>query len=343
MLPEREVEQAELGRLLAAMTIVADYVISEYEKVSNFFMAAKAWSLLLFHLLRVCEDYSEVKCWVPAVNLVIESLEKCVGKATEEILQSTNWMEGNIFVDESVWSYRCSALVGLLSAYMISHRIKNTPLENEDEVYSCIGKYVSDVRLWGEAVAPALSLAAQCLCLRGAEWAGIQTALRAVDTIVEENGNKRKVGLPDPYYEAEEVMRWKLLNEDVIGEKVSFSGRSFTIRQFVELIVRRNWPNNLRKRWYRISEIDYVDFSPENPKDFYWWECRKGLTASRRWSHPQSWLSLVNESLVAPETALLIDTRFIYLLPYLFIFMPHRFTPGRARLLDVKLLLTSGS
>ena len=343
MLPEHEVAQAELGRLLAAMTIVADYVISEYEKVSNFFMAAKAWSLLLFHLLRVCEDYSEVKDWVPVVSLVIESLEKCVGKATEEILQSTNWMEGDIFVDESVWSYRCSALVGLLSAYMISHRIKNTPLENEDEVYSRIGNHVSDVRLWGEAAAPALFLAAQCLCLRGAEWAGIQTALRAADTIVEENGNKRKVGLPDPYYEAEEIMRWKLLNEDVIGEKVSFSRRSFTIRQFVELIVRRNWPNNLRKRWYRISEIDYVEFSPENPKDFYWWRCRKGLTVARRWSHPQSWLCLVNESLAAPETALLIDTRFIYLLPYLFIFMPHRFTPGRARLLDVKLLLASGS
>jgi hypothetical protein len=343
MLPEQAATQAELGRLLAAMTIVADYVISEYEKVSNFFMAAQAWSLLLFHLLRVCEDHSDVKDWVPAINLVIESLEKCIGKAVEEILQSTNWMEGNIFVDESVWSYRCSALVGLLAAYMISHRIKKTPLENEDEVYSSIAKHVSEVRLWGEAATPTLFLAAQCLCLRGAEWAGIQTALRAVDAITEENGNKRKVGLPDPYYDAEEIQRWKLLNEDVIGEKVSFAARSFTVRQFVELIVRRNWPNNLRKRWYRISEIDYVAFSPENPKDFYRWWCKRGLTVVRRWSHPQSWLSLLSESLAAPEDSLLIDTQFIYLLPYMFLFMPHRFTPGRARLLDVKLLLTSGN
>ena len=109
-------------------------------------------------------------------------------------------------------------------------------VENENEIYSRIGKHVSEVRLWGEAAAPTLFLAAQCLCLRGAEWAGIQTALRAVDAIVEENGNKRKVGLPDPYYDAEEIMRWKLLDEDVIGEKVSFAGRSFTIRQFVELM-----------------------------------------------------------------------------------------------------------
>jgi hypothetical protein len=341
MLPDHEVTQAELVRLLAAITIVADYVISEYEKVSNYFMEAQAWSLLLFHLLRVCEDHSDVRDWVPAINLIIESVEKSVGKAVEEILQSTNWMEGNIFVDESVWSYRCSALVGLLSAYMISHRIKKTPLEDENAVYSCIGRHLSEVRLWGEAAAPTLFLAAQCLCLRGAEWAGIQTALRAVDTIVEENGNKRSVGVPDPYYDAEEIMRWKLLNEDVIGEKVSFAGRSFTIRQFVELIVRRNWPNNLRKRWYRIAEIDYVEFSPENPKDSYRWWCEKGLTVARRWSHPQSWLFLVGESHAAPENALLIDTRFIYLLPYLFLFMPHRFTPGRARLLDVKLLLMS--
>ncbi len=236
MLPDHEVTQSELGRLLAAMTIVADYVISEYEKINNYFTAAQAWCLLLFHLLRVCEDHSEVKDWVSAINLVIDSLEKCVEKAVEEILQSTNWMEGNIFVDESVWGYRCSALVGLLSAYMISHRIKKTPLENENEVYSRIGKHVSEVHLWGEAAAPTLFLAAQCLCLRGAEWAGIQTALRAVDAIVEENGNKRKVGLPDPYYTAEEIIRWKLLNEEVIGEKVSFAGRSFTIRQFVELM-----------------------------------------------------------------------------------------------------------
>jgi hypothetical protein len=138
-------------------------------------------------------------------------------------------------------------------------------------------------------------------------------------------------------------MRWKLLNEEVIGEKVSFAGRSFTIRQFVELIVRRNWPNNLRKRWYRISEIDYVEFSPENTKDFYWWRCERGLTVARRWAHPQSWLTLMNESLASPAHALLIDTRFIYLLPYLFLFMPHRFTPDRARLLDLKLLLTAGN
>lgn len=343
MLPDHEVTQSELGRLLAAMTIVADYVISEYEKISNYFMAAQAWSLLLFHLLRVCEEHSEVKDWVPAINLVIESLEKCVARAVEETLQSTNWMEGNIFVDENVWSYRCSALVGLLSAYMISHRIKKTPLTNEDEIYSSIGKHASEVRLWGEAAAPTLFLAAQCLCLRGAEWAGIQAALRAVDTIVEENGNKRKVGLPDPYYDAEEIIRWKLFNEDVIGEKVSFAGRSFAIRQFVEFIVRRNWPNSLRKRWYRISEIDYVEFSPEKPEDFYWWWCERGLTLARRWAHPQPWLSLVSESLAAPTHALLIDTRFIYLLPYLFLFMPHRFTPDRARLLDVKLLLTAGN
>jgi hypothetical protein len=343
MLPDHEVKQSELKRLLAAMTIVADYVISEYEKISNYYEAAHAWGLLLFHLLRVCEDHSDVKDWIPAVNLVIESLERSIDKAVEEILRSTNWMEGNIFVDEKVWSYRCSALVGLLSAYMISHRVKKTPLENEDEFYSRIGKHVSEIGLWGEAAAPTLFLAAECLSLRGAEWAGIQTALRAIDTIIEENGNKRNVGLPDPYYDAEEIMRWKLLNEDVIGEKVSFTSRSFTIRQFIEFVVRRNWPNNLRKRWYRIAEIDYVEFSPENPKDFYWWWCEKGLTVARRWSHPQSWLALVSESLAAPQSALLIDIRFIYLLPYLFLFMPHRFTPERARLLDVKLLLTNES
>jgi hypothetical protein len=339
MLPDHDVTRAELRRLLAAMTIVADYVISEYEKVGNFFVASQAWGLLLFHLLRACEPHPDTRDWMPAIELVIESLERCVTKAVEETLQSTNWMEGNIFVDEHVWPFRCSSLVGLLAAYMIAHRIGKQHLENETDIFACIAKHVSEAKLWGEAAAPALFLAAQCLCLRGAELAGIQTAIRAIETIADMNGKKGRVGLPDPYYVAEEVMRAELLQEDVFGEKTSFAGRSFSIRQFVEFIVRRNWPDSLRKRWYRISEIDYVGFSPENPIDFYWWSSSEGSTDARRWAHPQSWLSLVSESLATGNDALLIDTRFIRLLPYLFLFMPHRFTPERARLLDVRLLL----
>lgn len=337
--PDELIKKNQLRRLLAATTIVADYVISEYEKAENYFSAAQAWALLLCHLLRACEPHTDPKDWRPAIDLIIASLEKNVARLVGETLKSVNLMAGNIFVDEHVWPYRLSALMGTCSAHMISRRLAQNPLENEDEVYGWIGRFISDVKLWGEAAAPAIFMASQCLCLRGAELAGISTAMRAIETITRENGEKAKVGLADPYYDAGDVMRVELFGEDAYGDKVSFARRSYSIRQFVELIARRNWPRTLHRHWFQISAVDYAEFKPESPSDIYLWDCKKGSNNSRRWGRPQSWGSLVGEALSDPKDALLIDTKFVFLLPYFFIFMPHRFTPGRARLVDVALLL----
>ena len=340
--PDESAKRVELRRLLAATTIVADYIISEYEKVENYFSAAQAWALLLFHLLRVCEPYPDTKDWTPAIELIIASIEKNMERLVGETLKSTNLMAGNIFVDEHVWPYRLSTLMGACSAQMVFRRLAKKPLGNEDEVYGWIGRFISDVKFWGEAAAPALFMASQCLCLRGAELAGISTAMRAIETITRENGEGAKVGLPDPYFGAEDVMKAELFGEEIYGEKVSFRRRSYSIRQFVELIARRNWPRILQKHWYQISAIDYAEFRPEFPCDAYLWSCKQGSNNSRRWARPQSWISLVAEALSDPQDALLIDTRFVFLLPYFFLFMPHRFTPGRARLMDVALLLPLG-
>jgi hypothetical protein len=339
---EEPAKKAELRRLLAATTIVADYVISEYEKAENYFSSAQAWALLLFHLLRVCENHSDNNEWTPAIELIISSLEKNVKRLVDETLKSTNLMAGNILVDEHVWPYRLPSLIGICSAYMISRRLAKEPLENENEVYSWICRFISEFKFWGEAVAPAIFMASQCLCLRGAELAGISTAMRAVKTITRENGEKAKVGLPDPYYSAEDVMKVELFGEEVYGDKVTFAKRSYSIRQFVELIARRNWPRTLEKHWYYISAVDYVEFKPEYPSDAYLWSTKRGSDNSRRWGRPQSWTLLVAEAVSDPQEALLIDTKYIYLLPYFFLFMPHRFTPTRARFMDITLLLQLG-
>jgi hypothetical protein len=123
---------------------------------------------------------------------------------------------------------------------------------------------------------------------------------------------------------------------------VTFARRSYSIRQFVELVARRIWPRTLQKHWYAISGVDYAEFRPDSPNDIYLWGCKQGSNSSRRWGRPQSWTSLVAEALAGPQDALLIDTKFVFLQPYFFLFMPHRFTPGRARLMDVTLLLLLG-
>jgi hypothetical protein len=153
----------------------------------------------------------------------------------EETLKSTNLMTGNILVDEHVWPYRLPTLVGTCSAYMISRRLAKSFLENEDDVYGWIYHFISDFKFWEEAVAPAIFMASECLCMRGAELAGISMAMRAVETITRENGEKAKVGLPDPYFNAEDVMKVEMFGEDIYGEKVTFARRSYSIRQFVEL------------------------------------------------------------------------------------------------------------
>jgi hypothetical protein len=340
--PEEPAKAAELRRLLAATTIVADYIISGFEKVVNHYSAAQAWCLLLFHLLRACEPHSEVADWKAPIDLIIGSIEKNVALLIDEALASSNLMSGNIFVDEHVWPYRIPTLIGVFSAHVISHRLTRATLKNENDLYGWILRFLPDSKLWGEAAAPCLFMASQCLCLRGAELAGVNTAMRAIETITDQNGARAKVGLPDPYFNAEDVMKAELFGEDIYGEKVSFAGRSYSIRQFVELVVRRNWPRKLGERWFYISGIDYAEFRPQSPAEAYLWRSKEGSNNSRRWGHPQSWRALVEEALSTSEDSLLIDTKYVHLLPYYFLFLPHRFTVSRARLLDVTLLLRLG-
>jgi len=338
MLPHASISRAEIRRRFAAVIIVADYVISGYETVGNNYAAAQALCLLVFHLLRLCERHRGLSDWLGPISLLVDSIDRCVSKAVDEALVSVNWMEGNLFVDESVWRYRVSALIGLMSAYMISHRIGGAVLRNEDDVYVRIAKGASDLRLWGEYAAPALFLAAQCLCSRGAERAGIGVALKAIKVITERNRHGRTNGLPDPYYDSEDLIRFEVLKENVFGDNVTFAGRSFALRQMVEFLVRRNWPNTLRKNWFHVAEIDYVEFSPELDLDSYLWSNKRGSTNARRWAHPQVWLDLVEQSTSPLTSPLLIDDQFAVLLPYFILYMPHRFTPRRARHLDLRVL-----
>jgi hypothetical protein len=340
VLPDATMLQAEIQRLFAAVIIIADYVISGYEAIGNNYAAAQAWCLLTFHLLRFCEQHRETKDWHDSIALLVESIDRCTAKVVTEAIKSVNWMEGNPIVDEKVWHYRLSSLVGLMSAHMISHRMRLAKLSDEDEVYARIGRGAADLKLWGEYAAPAVFLAAQCLCARGAERAGIEVAMGAIRAITEKNRRGQAVGIPDPYFDCEEVVRSEVLRQDVYGDKVTFAGRSFALRQFVEFLVRRNWPNTLRKNWFNIADIDYVEFSPELEPDSYLWSNGRGSTNGRRWAHPQRWCDLIEESLTEINDPLLIDGQFAFLLPHFFLFMPHRFTPKRARQLDIRVLLS---
>jgi hypothetical protein len=339
MLPPAGATRAELRRLFAAVIIVADYVISGYEGLGNYYAATQGWSVLTFHLMRVCEAHRNVSDWQDSLNLLVESIDRCASRVIQESLESANLMEGMLLVDEKVWPYRLTAIVGLLSAYMISHRLSGHRIPNEHAVFGKIRWGAGSMRLWGEFAAPSFFLAAECLCLRGAERAGIDLAVSAIKSIIERNGKDKQGDLADPYYSDYAMIRHQVLGDSIFEDRVTFGGRSYSIRQFVEFVARRNWPNTLQRLWFNIAPIWYEEFAPEEPSDSYIWLTKRGSTDGRRWKHPQRWRDLIDECCTVPSDAtLLIETAFRHVLPYFILFMPHRFTPKRARVLDLRVL-----
>lgn len=339
MLPAAGTTRAELRRLFAAVIIVADYVISGYEGSSNYYAAAQGWSLLTFHLMRICEAHKNVSDWQNSMNLLIESIDRCASALVQEALESANLMEGMLLVDEKVWPYRLTAIMGLLSAYMLSHRLRGTRLTNEDAIFIKIGSGAGHMTMWGEFAAPSFFLTAECLCLRGAERYGIDVAVSAIKSIIEQNGKDKKGSLADPYYNDYAMIRHQVLGDPIIEDRVTFGGRSYSIKQFVEFVARRNWPTTLQRLWFHIAPIWYVEFVPEEPTDSYIWITKRGSTDGRRWNLPQRWRDLIHEACTVPSDAtLLIESTFLHVLPYFVLFMPHRFTPKRARIIDLRMI-----
>jgi hypothetical protein len=339
---KRRIRRPEAPRVCAATAILANYILSGYQKVDNHLAVAEGWMLVIVYLLRLLEDSPSCseKDWFPSLNLCVESWQIAVSSLVNETLASQNWIEGNYAVDHFVFHHRRVVLMGYLAAYALYRREIGDSIQEEDQILMAISKNLDPLYFWGESAAPFIFAAVLFLWFKGQERRAISKAIEIIQFITIHNRNKKQLGIPDPYYDGVSLLQEWHMGKQVIGDRQSFVGRSFSLRVFVEFVARRNWKRSLKTLWYEITEIDYCEFKPDTPKDTYFWRVEKGTLIIRRWARPEHWQKLLEMAELPIDPCNLLMKKFPQLvLPFLLVY-PHRLTPDLARFSEKHLLET---
>jgi hypothetical protein len=221
-----------------------------------------------------------------------------------------------------------------MSAFALHCRIKGIPYDDEAEILKRIEAELRNSFFWGENAGPLCFAALLLLWIHGQEELACQWAGHMTKAIAKLSNAHDGMGMPDPYIEADMVLRAQHLGEEAFGPRQTFRGRSFFLRVLVEFLARRRRKRMLKNLWYDVSEVDHVEFTLDSKKDLYRWRARTGSLDSRRWKHPQEWDELVQMAEAAVPQEVLLTRRYeSLLLPFVLVY-PHRMTPSLARLIE---------
>jgi hypothetical protein len=337
---QTRMNKSQSRRVVAASAVLANYILDGYFKQGNNLALAEGWMLVLAHVLRIVESARpERKDWFPSAEMCAEGWERAVDALVQEALVSPNWIEGDATVDSFVFQHRKTVLIGYLASFALYRRLTKRPLQNENEIYVRVSEEIKPLRLWGESALPYFISVILFLWIRGSEGEADQLCVTLIQTISKLNGNLQEPGLPDPYLDglgvlsqelsakrALEVMQFVVfrdrsknamapeefyrslasLAQNATGRPgwdvwQTFAGKSFGIRSFVEFLARRERKTSLKKLWFDITRVDYAEFVPANPPDFYLWRAREGCLVTRRFGRPESWENLVRRASTMPR------------------------------------------
>jgi hypothetical protein len=338
---DEAVPRAKLSRVFSSAAVLAAYVLGSYGRARNHHAQAEGWVLTIGHLLLLAEYFPTYKdIWNRTLALCLEAWEDSVSELSKEALSSTDWAEGDFLTDSLVISYRSVILAGYLSAYALLLKKKERDRELRDTIYLRVRRCVLEQKLffWGESASPYFYAVLMLLQSRGDEGLACNLAASLISRITHENKLGARPGTPDPYCTPDELTRQFVFEEDIFPDNLSFGGRSYSLKIFVEFLARRERKQSLRRLWYGISGVDQAEFVPKVARDIFRWKNKDGTLVTRRWKQPQDWQELYDNASAIPARANLLAGNFPeFLLPFAMVY-PHRFNADMAKLIEESFL-----
>lgn len=334
---DSEIPRAQLRRTFASSAVLGSYILSEFARARNHYALAEGWIILITYLLLLAEPLKAYEpVWRRSLDICVEAWESAAENLAKEALASQDWSEGDLLTDAIVHSNRCVMLAGYLACYGMYLRKKNRDRELQDALYLRVTKAVRAKQLsfWGESASPFFFSVILFLLTRGDEGLACDLAASVVSMIGRGNRQGQMPGVPDPYCSPEQIVRHFILGQQIFGDRLTFAGRSYTLRIFVEFLARRERKRTLKLLWYDVTAVDSAQLIFANPKDFYRWRVKEATLTVRRWKQPQQWEELAQQASADPPKATLFATKYpALLLPFTMTY-PHRLEPGIAKLVE---------
>ena len=327
-----------LARKIAASLLLAKYALCPYEKANNWIATIKGLVILCSHILALVEKTSlPSKYWQTAYQLCRYEINECLRKLKVEVLQRNNiFLEGGITGDGgAIYEARTTIILGWLSAYEMLQRCNDDSYALDSRVYELIRANLPRYALlWGESASMFFIMMGLFLSLYGEKDMAAEVYKTIVSRITARNGKKSELGLPDPYYSADQILAALsgLPGADI--DLGSFVGTSYTVKPLIECLVREGRRDVLQELWYSISHLQYCEFTPQPIWNTYLWRSETGILTQEFFDSPQSWRKLREKAFLKPVNIpekMEEDKAFVILFLLTF---PHRVRGDLVKLID---------
>jgi hypothetical protein len=332
--PERE-SPLSIARAAASIVLLAAYITGPSALASNHWCVFEYWVLAGTYVLYLAERSGGTESdWRISFELCEIAAENALGALADECARLSHLVQGFPLVDGHTYRARVTILVGLLSAWDLSLKIRRKPRNNAGFVWSFVNARLKEASMWGESAVPylfAAALEAEENCRpHVAEGVAIQL-VREISTLNGASATTR--GLCSPYYSPEGALR---LNNglDFLNTE-QFVGFSYSLASLIDFLARRWRRQALASLWFGVTRMSLLAYAPNGFAEWFRWESSDGVLDSRLPGEPESWESLrtsAESTSVAQLPPTLVE-RPAFALWFVLVY-PHRFTPAMAKLIE---------
>jgi hypothetical protein len=333
---EPQLESAlNIARAATSIVLLAAYVTGPAVLASNHWSVFEYWVLTGAYVLYLIEKSNKAKsaCQV-AFEICEMAAENALAALAEECTQRTNYVQVSPLVDGHTYRARVTILIGLLSGWDLSLRIRHKARSDDQFVQSFLSVQFKNAAMWGESAVPYLflgALEAEQNC-RPHMAEGI--AIQLVRDISGANGpSATGRGIPSPYYSPEEALRLNYGLDFLNAEQ--FTRSSYSIAPLIDFLARRWRRQAIAALWFGITRMSLVSYVPGTFPEWFRWRSSDGISDSRLPGEPQSWEALRNqaESISLDGLPPTLVKRPAFALWFILVY-PHRFTPAVAMLIE---------
>jgi hypothetical protein len=337
VLPPKPEDESSLNIARAASSIVllAAYITRSAVLAANHWSVFEYWVLTASYILYLVEksNRAEPKCQV-SFELCEIAAEEALSALVEESAARTNLVQGLPLTDGHAYRARVTVLIGLISAWDLSLRIRRKKRNKADLVQSFLTARLKEAVMWGESAVPYLFLAALEAEQGCRPFVAEGLAIQLVREISSANGQSGLGrGLPSPYYSAEQALRLNYGLDFLNPEQ--FLGFSYSIASLIDFLARRWRRQALASLWFGVTRMAFAAYVPANFSEWFRWESSDGLLSTNLPGEPQSWEELRTRAETIPlgELPPTLVKRPAFAVWFILVY-PHRFGPAIAKLID---------
>jgi hypothetical protein len=324
----------ELRRRISGAAVIAQYLISPFEKELNHVAIVESWVVYLASVLALAEKNAlDRETYSRTYEIIMDRIVEQLEDLETEFLSKRNYLEGSPMGDGGiVYKARATMVLAWMCALHMFEMKSNRATPDERIIQLIKSNHKDLLWYWGQSATPYhLIISLFCESMNETELAWNITLKVLVDLSLQDESN---VGsrVPDPYLQVEKCVGAAMKLPGL--EREDFLDLSYHLAPLVYFSVRRNKRTSLDLLWKRISEMILCEYAPLHKWHYLLWQSDEGKYSTRLFEAPQSWKKL-NELANQKDSTLpeVIYDRPEFLYFYLLVY-PHRLTSESLRLMD---------